>query len=121
MDNQSTPQNQYSSNVPIPVPNSTGVLVLGIISIIGCLCYGIVGLICGIISLILAKKGMELYKANPDAYTPGSFSNLKSGRVCAIIGLSLSALYIVVVIIAIATIGMAALSDPTHFFQNMNR
>ena len=121
MENQSLPQHQFSSNTPVPIPNSTGVLILGIISIVGCSCYGIVGLVCGIIALVLAKKGVSLYNANPQAYTPGSLSNLKGGRICAIIGLSLSALYVIVVIIAVATIGLAALSDPTHFFQNMNR
>jgi hypothetical protein len=121
MENQPIPQQQFSSNPQMALPNATPVLVLGIIAIIGCSCYGIVGLICGIIALVLAKKDMALYNANPGAYTPGSFSNLKAGRVCAIIGLSLSILYLCVVIIVIATIGFAALSDPTHFMQNLNR
>jgi len=121
MENQTPQQQQYSSNPQMALPNATPVLVLGIIAIVGCFCYGIVGLICGIIALVLAKKDMALYNANPAAYTPGSFSNLKAGRVCAIIGLSLAILYICVIIIAIATIGIAALSDPTHFLQNMSR
>ncbi|MFT3936146.1 MAG: CCC motif membrane protein [Chitinophagaceae bacterium] len=119
MENQNIPQQQFSSGSQIPLPNGTPVLVLGIIAIVGCFCYGIVGLICGIIALILAKKDMALYNANPSAYTPGSLSNLKAGRVCAIIGLSLSILYVCIVIFAIATIGFAALSDPTHFMQNL--
>ena len=119
MENQIDPQQQYSSNQPIALPNATAVLVLGIIAIVGCVCYGLVGLICGIIALILAKKDMTLYNANPSAYTPGSFSNLKAGRVCAIIGLSLSILYLLLVVFIIATIGFAALSDPTHFMQNL--
>ena len=104
MENQIPPQQQFSSNPQMPLPNATPVLILGIIAIVGCFCYGIVGLICGIIALILAKKDMGLYNANPAAYTPGSLANLKAGRVCAIIGLSLSVLYICVVIFLIATI-----------------
>ena len=119
MENQINPQQQYSSNQPIALPNATAVLVLGIIAIVGCVCYGLVGLICGIIALVLAKKDLTLYNANPSAYTPGSFSNLKAGRVCAIIGLSLSILYLLFVVFIIATIGFAALSDPTHFMQNL--
>jgi hypothetical protein len=103
------------------LPNATAVLVLGIIAIVGCFCYGIIGLICGIIALVLAKKDMALYNANPGGYTPGSLSNLKAGKVCAIIGLSLSILYVCLVIFIIITIGFAALSDPTHFMQNLNR
>ena len=113
--------NQFQTpnyGVQQPLPNATAVLVLGIISIVGCFCYGIVGAICGIIALILANKDMKLYHADPTAFTPGSFSNVKSGRVCAIIGLSLSALYLISVIIAIITIGTGILTDPTHFFQN---
>jgi hypothetical protein len=121
MENQSFPQQQFSSNTPMALPNATPVLVLGIISIIGCFCYGIVGLVCGIIAMMLAKKDMALYNSNPGAYTTGSLSNLKAGKTCAIIGLSLSALYLIVVIIAIATVGFAVLSDPTHFMQNMQR
>lgn len=120
MENQ-PPQQQYSFNQQTPLPNATAVLVLGIIGIVGCFCYGLPGLICAIIALILAGKDMKLYRANPDAYTPGSVSNLKGGRICAIIGLSLSILYFLIVVIAIATIGIAALSDPTHFLQNLNK
>jgi len=121
MENQTPSQQQFSSNPQIPLPNATPVLVLGIIGIVGCFCYGVVGLVCSIIALVLSKKDMTLYNANPGAYTPGSLSNLKAGRVCAIIGLSLSILYVCVVIFVIATIGFAALSDPTHFMQNLNR
>src|ERR1700733_14596526 len=121
MENQPPPQQQFSQNHQMALPNGTPVLVLGNISNVGCSCYGIVGLICGIIAMVLAKKDMALYNANPGAYTPGSFSNLKAGRVCAIIGLSLSILYVCLVIFAIATIGFAALSDPSHFLQNFNR
>jgi len=117
MENQPGSQPPYSSQ-PVALPNATAVLVLGIISIVGCTCYGIVGLICSIIALVLAKKDLTLYNANPSAYTPGSLSNLKAGRVCAIIGISLSILYFVFILFIIATIGFAALSDPTRFMQN---
>ena len=79
----------------IPVPNSAAVLVLGIISIALCWCYGVVALTCGIIALVLSNKALVLYKANPNAYTPSSYNNLKAGRVCAIIGLCLSALMVI--------------------------
>jgi len=95
-----------------PLKNSTAVLVLGILSIIGCFCYGIIGLILGIIALALAGKDMKLYNSNPDAFTPGSFSNLKAGRVCAIIGVILSALYLLLMIIAIAFVGLDSINNP---------
>jgi hypothetical protein len=44
------------------LPNATAVLILGIVSIVGCCCYGLPGLIAGIIALVLAKKDGELYR-----------------------------------------------------------
>ncbi len=86
------------------VPNSTAVLVLGILSIVGCVCYGIIGLIMGIIALVLHQKDKELYQSNPSAYAE-SFKNSKAGNVCAIIGVSLSAIYIIIVVIALVASG----------------
>jgi hypothetical protein len=98
-----------------PLPNGTAVLVLGIISIVGCFCYGIAGIVCGIIAIVLSNKDLRLYNADPTLYTPGSLSNLKSGRICGIIGLSLSAAYLVFLIIYIFTVGWAFLSHPWMF------
>jgi hypothetical protein len=87
------------------LPNSTGVLVLGILSIVFCLCYGFIGLILGIIAVVLGSKGMTLYNANPTAYTQASYNNLKAGRICGIIGLILSILMIIGVIVYAIAVG----------------
>ncbi|MES2133746.1 MAG: CCC motif membrane protein [Bacteroidota bacterium] len=76
-----------------PVPNSTAVLVLGILSIVLCFCYGIIGIVLGIIAVVLGSKGIALYKANPNGYSLASYNNIKAGRICGIIGLILSVLY----------------------------
>ena len=81
-----------------PIPNAAGVLVLGIISIVGCSLYGVPGLICGIIALSLHKKVKEIYLSNPAKYE-NSYKNAKAGYICAIIGTSLSALYMLIVIV----------------------
>jgi len=93
------------------LPNATIVLVLGILSILTCCCYGIIGLILGIVALVLSKKDRELYAANIGAYTESSFKNLNAGRVCAIIGLILNILYLLLCIVLVAMFGFAALSD----------
>ena len=61
MENQSlnTPQNQQA------LPNATGVLVLGILSIVFCFCYGIIGITLGIIALIMGNKAIKLYLSAP--------------------------------------------------------
>ncbi|QQV01311.1 MULTISPECIES: CCC motif membrane protein [Chryseobacterium] len=91
------------------LPNATAVLVLGIVSIVGCCCYGVLGLIAGIVGLVLYKKDIALYNANPSLYS--DYSNLNTGRILCIIGLILSALYLVINIIFIAVFGLEAISD----------
>ena len=93
------------------LPNATAVLVLGILSIVTCCCYGVIGLILAIIALILSKKDRVLYETNMGAYTESSFKNLSAGRVCAIIGLILNILYLLISIAFIIMFGFGALSD----------
>lgn len=107
MENTTTTVNQNPNQVQMPLPNSTAVLVLGILSIAICWCYGLFGITMGIIALVLSNKARNLYNENPDQYTIGSFKNMNAGRVCAIIGTILSALYLVVVIIYLLIVGAA--------------
>ncbi|MBI1838041.1 MAG: DUF4190 domain-containing protein [Flavobacteriia bacterium] len=81
------------------VPNAVPVLVLGIVSIVGCLFYALPGIICGIIALVLHKKDKYLYEENQAQYEV-SFKTSKAGKVCGIIGLSLSILYLIILVIA---------------------
>lgn len=94
-----------------PLPNATIVLILGILSILTCCCYGVIGLILAIVALVLSKKDRALYAMNLGSYTEGSFKNLNAGRVCAIIGLILNIIYLLICVVFIAMFGFAALSD----------
>lgn len=100
------------------LPNSTGVLVLGILSIVFCFCYGLIGLTLGIIALVMANKANKLYLENPHTYSESSFKNMKAGKVCAIIGVCLSSLYLVVIIIYIAIVGAALTAMPWAEMMN---
>lgn len=91
------------------LPNSTLILVFGILSIVTCCCYGIVGLILGIVTIILAKKAIDIHNANPDTYT--GIQNVKTGKILAIIGIILSALYLLFSIWAITAFGWETLQD----------
>lgn len=120
MDNPTSQQSVFNNpGGQQNLPNATAVLVLGIVSIIGCFCYGIIGLICGIIALVLAKKDLRLYNSAPGQYALSSYNNLKAGRICAIIGVILSSILIVIWIIVIITVGTVALSDP-NAWRHMN-
>ncbi len=85
------------------LPNSTLILVFGILSIVTCCCYGFIGLILGVIAIVLANKATALYAENPEAYT--GFQNVKTGKILAIIGVSLCAIYLLYVIYTFTTIG----------------
>ena len=82
------------------LPNATAVLVLGILSIVTCLFYGIIGIILGIIAVVMHKKDKAMYESNKSLYAQ-SFKNSRAGYVCGIIGLSLSALYFLIFAVAI--------------------
>ncbi|WP_047545880.1 CCC motif membrane protein [Psychroserpens sp. Hel_I_66] len=89
--------------------NSTLILVLGILSIIGCCCYGILGIILGVVTLVLAKKATAIYMANPEMYT--GFQNVKIGRILAIIGLVLSAIYLAINIYFYVVVGVEGIEQ----------
>jgi hypothetical protein len=72
------------------LPNGTAVLVLGILSIITCCCYGVIGLTLGIIALVLAKKDLKLYQESPELYL--NYKNINTGRILGIIGIVLSSI-----------------------------
>jgi len=101
----------------LPVPNSTAVLVLGILSIVLCWCYGIVGITLGIIAIVLSGKSSAAYKANPEMYSLGSFNNAKAGKICAIIGLSISGLYLLFIIFYFIVLGLAFAEIAPEFFD----
>lgn len=99
------------------LPNATAVLVLGIVSIVGCCCYGVVGVITGIIGLSLYKKDNALYQQNPDLYS--DYSNLSTGRILCIIGLILSALNLIANIVIISIFGLEGMSNPQMIQEKM--
>lgn len=105
-------ENQNNNTLLQSVPNSTATLVLGILSIVFCWCYGIIGLTLAIIAIVISKKGKTDYENNPESFTRSSYNNLKAGRICAIIGLSLSAVYVVYILIMFMFYGALLTSMP---------
>ncbi|MDP3556931.1 MAG: CCC motif membrane protein [Bacteroidota bacterium] len=106
-------QTNINSNFPNGyqnVPNSVGVLVLGILSICFCWCYGIVSIITAIVALVLASTAEKEYQANPGKYSLASYKNVKAGKICAIIGLCLVGLGILLLIAYVLLVGSIASS-----------
>ncbi len=91
------------------LPNATAVLVLGILSILGSCCYGLPGMIMGIIGIVLSTGDSKKYKANPTLYS--NYGNLQTGKVLSIIGLVLGLLFLVFIVVLFSAIGLDALQD----------
>ena len=82
-------------------------MVLGIVSIIGCLAYGILGIPCGIIAIVFAKKARLAVQAGTAPVS--SLGMASAGRICGWIGLILSLIYFgFFVFIILAALGAAA-------------
>jgi hypothetical protein len=78
------------------LPGAGGILAMGIIAIPFCL--GLIGLILSIITLTNSKKAMDKYYMEPELYTESSLKQVKAGRVCAIVSLSLMGFILLLVI-----------------------
>lgn len=72
------------------MPNSRTVWVLGILSLVGALCFALPGLIIAIIALFLSSDDEGRYRREPHHYTPESYDKLRTGKTMALIGLVLS-------------------------------
>lgn len=91
------------------LPNATLILVFGILSIVTCCCWGVVGLIFGIIAIVMAKKATALYMENPEQYS--GFSNVKTGKILSYIGIALSVIYLGYTIYMYAVLGQEGIME----------
>lgn len=81
-----------------PLPGASSTLTWGILSIVLTLvCCGPFGVIFSIIALSKAKSAEKLYEQTPENYT--DYSNVKTGKVLAYIGLALALIYLIFTII----------------------
>ncbi len=101
------------------LPNSTLILVFGILSIVTCCCYGVIGLILGIVAVVLANKATKLYMENPEMYD--GYKNVKTGKILAIIGIVLNVIYLLISIWAISTFGWDSLQDPERMREILDQ
>ena len=88
-------------NMQYPVKKAAATLVLGILAIVSCVLYGIPSIILGIIALSISSNSKSEYLADPSQYDRSSYNQLNAGRVCAIVGISLSVLFWIILVIFI--------------------
>jgi hypothetical protein len=89
---------QNFNQMQVSLPNANAVLVLGILSIPACCCYGI-GIVPAIIALFLARAASKQYLSEPEKYIPSSYKNLTTGNICAWIGLIISTIFVIILIV----------------------
>lgn len=85
--------------IKVDLPKSDLTLILGIASIVMCVFLGIGGLILGILARRISNESVELYQLAPELYNEYSHKNIKAGRVCAKIGIILSAVFLGIILI----------------------
>lgn len=100
------------------LPNSTITLVLGILSLITCCCFGPLGIVVGGIGLYLANKDEALYQMNPSLYS--DYGNLKAGKMLSIIGIILSVLATAYLFFIGMTFGWDSLTNPELLQERLN-
>jgi multisubunit Na+/H+ antiporter MnhG subunit len=77
------------------LPHSQAALILGISSIItACCCYGVVGIILGVIGIMQANKAVAVHNQDPDLYT--GINNANTGKTTSVIGIVLGVIVIIV-------------------------
>ncbi len=91
------------------LPNSTLILIFGILSLLGCCCTGFLGIIFGAIGIYMANKATTVYNENPQLYE--GYNNVKTGKILCIIGLILSIITTIYSVFMISTMGVAGYQE----------
>jgi hypothetical protein len=90
--------------------NGIAALVLGILSILTCICYGVIGLPLGIIAFFLGRGAEREFRNNQDIYI--SAGNATAGKILGIIGIVLNIIMILMIVWVFNEIGWDAFGDP---------
>ena len=90
------------------LPNATMIIVLGIMGYL-CCCFAGLGAIPSAIAFFMARKSEKIYAENPEAYD--NMSQIKTGKIVALIALIINALFILRLIYVISTVGWSEMSD----------
>ena len=112
-------------NMQNKLPADPSALILGIIGLVigiaGCCCYGFTAIIplgLSIAGLVMANKSLKLYRLNPEEFSESSRSNVSIARVLNIISIILNGLFLLIVIGALAFLGVAGMTGAFDDIKN---
>ncbi|ARV14617.1 CCC motif membrane protein [Polaribacter sp. SA4-12] len=100
------------------LPNGKTALVLGILSLVTCICYGVIGLPLGIIAVVLGNKATKEFNENPENYN--SVGNASTGKIMGIIGIIINTIFILTIVWILYKIGWDAIQDPALMEQRVD-
>jgi len=76
------------------LPHAQSALILGISSIVtACCCWGVIGIILGIIGINNANKAIRIHEENPNSFD--GVNNAQTGKTTAIIGIVIGVLLMI--------------------------
>jgi len=84
------------------IGSAVAALVLGMLSIVTCMFYGIPGIVCGILAIVYAKKAREAVRLGRAPAFSLDFA--RAGKICGWVGLALAGLFFVLIVIYMVVI-----------------
>lgn len=106
-----------NNNLKPDLPNATLILGLGIASISLVWWYGVVGFVLSILTLILSRKPMYLFRLNSEQFEISSYKRIVVGRILAVIALIISIFAIIfAILIVLGVIGAVSIVSLTDLF-----
>ncbi|WP_394750066.1 CCC motif membrane protein [Spongiimicrobium salis] len=84
------------------------IIIMGVLGYL-CCCLAGLGIIPSAIGFFLARKSEKMYAANPELYD--NASQIKTGKIVALIAVILNVLMIVRIIYLLSTIGWSEMSE----------
>ena len=105
------PPGATRSPVPLPPPFAgpagpatsgfaVASMILGIGSLVTCLCYGVPPLICGILALVFASHATRDIQAGRASISSAGMA--RAGRICGIFGLVIAAIWLIIGLVAVS-------------------
>lgn len=106
-------ENDYPTGQLKTLPNSTGVLVMGILSIL-CICctpMAFIGLVLAILAIVMGRNAEIEYKNNIGIYAEVSYKNARAGKICGIVSLSLFVMFILLIVVFFGFVSFAIIGE----------
>ena len=94
------PPSPASAQGPATSGFAVASMILGICSLVTCICYGVLPLICGILALVFASHATRDIQAGRASISSAGMA--RAGRICGIFGLVIAAIWLIIGLVAVS-------------------